>query len=667
MPIISKIGAKTWRVKLIYISLFTILVLGSITMLYPLALMLTGSVKSQTDLLEMTPYPAYWFDDVKLFQKYVESKYFVDAASVQSAWASPVFAFSKIDQPPTVDPELLDAYLQWRAECPWWILGNTYGAQMLPEQGRKWRDFCSQRFDDDLAAYNRYVGMPYTSWSDLIPPRQTVSRFPQTRSNRMQLFLEFADHQPIMYRILIDADGLFYNHYLLPTYTSDIERYNEAHGTDYASYDEIFLTHEPPVEGLARKDWDTFVRESLNFALIRLVVSDELTERYCNYLKTKYDGLITAYNHQHPNTPAIESFEQIALPASLPDGQTEQIDWAEFVRNPDLCPLDALRVYGPRQAFEKYLAERRGVSVDAVTPTRLPTAQADWHDTLTHAGALRWEFSTRNYKQVLDYIVLHGRGIRNTVIFCALAIGLALVVNPVAAFALSRYKPPSQYKILLLCMATMAFPPAVTMIPAFLLLKRFPLYPILGGMAVFIIVAWILFKTAHKMADYLKVLIAVLAGSAFGAFLLPFIVPTHVSLLNTFAALVLPSMANGYWIFLLKGFFDSLPRELFEAADLDGASEWTKFWSLTMGLSKPVLAVIALQAFRAAYTQFMMALILIPDQQMWTLMVWIFQLQSVSHQSTIYASLVLAAIPTLLVFIFAQGVIMRGIVVPTEK
>ena len=47
------------------------------------------------------------------------------------------------------------------------------------------------------------------------------------------------------------------------------------------------------------------------------------------------------------------------------------------------------------------------------------------------------------------------------------------------------------------------------------------------------------------------------------------------SLLNTFAALVLPGAANGYFIFLLKGFFDSLPRELFEAAELDGAGEWT--------------------------------------------------------------------------------------------
>ncbi len=142
---------------------------------------------------------------------------------------------------------------------------------------------------------------------------------------------------------------------------------------------------------------------------------------------------------------------------------------------------------------------------------------------------------------------------------------------------------------------------------------------------------------------------------------------TTTSLLNNFAALILPGMANGFSIFLLKGFFDSMPKELYEAADIDGASEWTKFWMLTMNLSKPILAVIALGAFTSAYSAFMMALIIIPDEKMWTIMVWIFQLQNGAHQSVVYASLVIAAIPTFIIFVLCQNVIMRGIVVPTEK
>jgi multiple sugar transport system permease protein len=151
----------------------------------------------------------------------------------------------------------------------------------------------------------------------------------------------------------------------------------------------------------------------------------------------------------------------------------------------------------------------------------------------------------RNYKTVAQYMLFHGRGIVNTVIYCTLAVFFALLVNPLAAYALSRYKMSSTYKILLFLMATMAFPAMVTQIPSFLMLRQ-------------------------------------------------------LHLLNTFAALILPGMASGFSIFLLKGFFDSLPRELYESAQLDGASEWTMFWQLTMSLSKPILAVIALGAFTGA-------------------------------------------------------------------
>ena len=126
-------------------------------------------------------------------------------------------------------------------------------------------------------------------------------------------------------------------------------------------------------------------------------------------------------------------------------------------------------------------------------------------------------------------------------------------------------------------------------------------------------------------------------------------------------------MANGYGIFLLKGFFDSLPRDLYDMADIDGAGAWTQFWTLTVSLSKPILAVLALSAFTAAYSEFMMALIIIPDRDMWTLMVWIFQLQLSAPRPVIQTSVLLAGIPTLIVFIFCQNIIIRGIVVPVEK
>ena len=77
--------------------------------------------------------------------------------------------------------------------------------------------------------------------------------------------------------------------------------------------------------------------------------------------------------------------------------------------------------------------------------------------------------------------------------------------------------------------------------------------------------------------------------------------------------------------------------------------------------------MIALSAFNHAYANFMFALLTCQDSKMWTLMVWLYQLQSQSTQGVVFASLMIAAIPTFFVFVFAQNIIMRGIVVPVEK
>jgi multiple sugar transport system permease protein len=146
-----------------------------------------------------------------------------------------------------------------------------------------------------------------------------------------------------------------------------------------------------------------------------------------------------------------------------------------------------------------------------------------------------------------------------------------------------------------------------------------------------------------------------------------FVLLRHAGLLNTFVALVLPLAVNGYMIFLLKGFFDSLPRELYEAADIDGAGEMRMFFQLTLSLSKPILAVLALGTFTSAYTQFLYPLLVAPDQDMWLLSVWLYQFQQRSSSGLVYASIVIASVPTLLIFLFTQRTIMRGIVVPTEK
>ena len=72
-----------------------------------------------------------------------------------------------------------------------------------------------------------------------------------------------------------------------------------------------------------------------------------------------------------------------------------------------------------------------------------------------HASEIRRDYVTRNYRLVLDYILLHGRAVWVTVIFCLGVIATTLIVNPLCAYALSRYSLPYGYKVLLFVLATM--------------------------------------------------------------------------------------------------------------------------------------------------------------------------------------------------------------------
>lgn len=147
-----------------------------------------------------------------------------------------------------------------------------------------------------------------------------------------------------------------------------------------------------------------------------------------------------------------------------------------------------------------------------------------------------------------------------------------------------------------------------------------------------------------------------------------FLLLRDLGLLNTYAALVLPRMANGFSIFLLKCFFDSLPRELYEAAEIDGASEAQVFRMVALPMLKPILAYIALNAFVLTYSGFMWAFVICPDPKMWTLMVWVYDFQSRNTGANyVMASVLLVSIPPLIVFLFANRIIMRGIIIPSMK
>ncbi len=669
MPIISEIGKRSAKVRLLYVAIYLVLSIGALTMIYPLLLMLSGSVKSEADSWSIKPYPEFWFDDLILFQKYVESKYDVLPQDAQQAWCKPVMSWHTIEKPQQVPPEMIRDFRSWRATIPseQRVVGNVSGGGVLPKNLRSYRNYMSRKYSNDLDAYNLASNQLCGSWNNVNLPAEIIGRY-RNRSLPEEFLQE-----TIKWRATIPPEDLnmesvrghYALGYLYCVYTSQIESYNQAHGTNYNSYSEIpFPSRVPAEAGLVRQDWTNFVRNEARLSNIRLDAS--LEPAFRSFIRSRYDS-IGIFNNEH--STSLAGMDAIPFPSEINDAPYMRQDFEGFIKSPAICPIELISIYGTDEMFQEFLVKRHGRIPEGYPGLGAVAAATEWADCFDNRKAVRWEFTMRNYFQVLDYLAVHGNGLMNTFIYCSLAVICALVINPLAAYALSRFRLPCTYKVLLFCMATMAFPAEVTMIPSFLLLKRFPMWPIIIGLVVTITLFLILENWMVKWKESWRALLSLAAGLFSGAIIFPAIAPDFctVSLLNSFAALVLPGMANGFSIFLLKGFFDSMPKELYEAADIDGAGEGTKFWMLTMNLSKPILAVIALGAFTNAYSAFMMALIIIPDQEMWTIMVWIFQLQTQVSQPVVYASLVIAAVPTFVIFVLCQNVIMRGIVVPTEK
>lgn len=626
MPIIGTVGSRSRKTRFVYGAIYAVLALGAVTMVYPLLLMLSGSVKSEADAHLISPVPEFWFDDTMLFRKYAESKHNARLDACRNAWGRPVRGWRSIGEPAAVDPAVLEDFRAWR-ETPEartiGLLGHLTGGRLFPRNARAYRNELIARYGGDIALFREQTGSFATGWSSVEPPVELVGRFRNqaTPLPIRETFRTFKEGAP--------AEDLFFP---LPQ-------------TD--SVDDL--------------------RDRVRLSYVR--ISPAASAAYSEFLRARY------------GTPAVygaarglhyESFEDIPLPAEIDAQPWARPDWEAFLRDRTACRDEWISRWGPEERFAAFRAANGADAADlaAMPPFGDIVARCDWEDCLRAKSALRREFTLRNYRQVLDYVAFHGNGIRNTVIYCLLAVLTALLVNPLAAYALSRFRLPETYRLLLFFMATMAFPAEVSMIPSFILIKAFPLWPIAIGTASLILAHIALIRLAPGLSRRRRLAVSFAAGLLTGGVVAPLWLGPDLSttsLLNTFAALILPGAASGYSIFLLKGFFDSLPQELYEAADLDGAGEWTKFWMLTMNLSKPILAVIALHAFTAAYGAFMMALIIVPDESMWTLMVWIFQLQSTAHGAVVYASLVLAAIPTFLIFAFCQNIIIRGIVVPTEK
>ncbi|MGQ9851481.1 MAG: carbohydrate ABC transporter permease [Aggregatilineaceae bacterium] len=144
-----------------------------------------------------------------------------------------------------------------------------------------------------------------------------------------------------------------------------------------------------------------------------------------------------------------------------------------------------------------------------------------------------------------------------------------------------------------------------------------------------------------------------------------FLVAKRLALLNSLNGLVLVYTAGAiaFNMFLLRGFFESIPYELEESALIDGANHFTIFWRIMVPLAKPALSTVAVFSFLGAWDEYIWALTVLTDVHKRTLPVAIANFRGVhaSDWGLVFAGSLTAVIPTIVIFVFFQRYFVQGI------
>lgn len=132
------------------------------------------------------------------------------------------------------------------------------------------------------------------------------------------------------------------------------------------------------------------------------------------------------------------------------------------------------------------------------------------------------------------------------------------------------------------------------------------------------------------------------------------------SLVNTFWAVWLPAGANAFNVLLVMRFFDSLPREVFEAARMDGAGPYRLFWSIVVPMSRPIIGVVSVFAVIAAWKDFLWPLLVLKDPGLQPLSVRLPQLQQFIELDVFLAALAIATVIPIALFLVFQRLFLNG-------
>lgn len=196
----------------------------------------------------------------------------------------------------------------------------------------------------------------------------------------------------------------------------------------------------------------------------------------------------------------------------------------------------------------------------------------------------------------------------NSTFITVMATAIMLLVNAMAAFALSKYQFRGRTAVLLLVIGTLMIPQTVVLVPLFLIV-------------------------------------------------------TEMGMLNSLWGVIIPGAATPTGVFLLRQYMITIPDEILDAARMDKASEWKIFWRIIIPLSAPAIAVLAILAIMWRWNDFLWPLIVLTTNENYTLQLALnsFQGELQTEWSSLLAMTVLTLLPIALVFMFLQKYIATGI------
>ena len=223
-------------------------------------------------------------------------------------------------------------------------------------------------------------------------------------------------------------------------------------------------------------------------------------------------------------------------------------------------------------------------------------------------------WSLENFRELATPLRL--RQLANSLVVSGVTTVVALAIACSAAYALSRFDFPGRRSGLRLFLISQMFPSVLSAVPIYILLHRLHLIDNLGGLVL------------------------------------------------VYAATAVP-----FSIWMLKGYFDQIPRELEEAALLDGASRWTVFTKVALPLARPGIAVTALFAFMSAWNEFILAATFLDSESRYTLPVVLqgFVGAYGARWGLFAAGSIVVSIPVVLLFYALQRSLVQGLAVGAVK